>query len=70
MLFVIGLSPLAGDWISIKLIMVVIYILLGMVVLHFGKTPVIRRLAWLGALMVFACIVWLAHFKEILPLAM
>jgi len=69
MLFVIGLSPLAGDWISIKLVMVVIYILLGMVVLHFGKTPAVRRLAWLGALMVFACVVWLAHFKEIPSLA-
>ena len=69
MMFVAGLSPLQGGWISVKLAMVLVYILLGMGVLHFGRTGLVRRMAWAGALLVFAYIVCLAHFKEILPLA-
>lgn len=69
LLFVIGLSPLAGGWISVKLVAVFIYIVLGMVTLHFGRTMAIRRKAGAGALFVFAYILLLAHFKEVLPLA-
>jgi len=70
MMFVLGLSPFAGGWISVKLVMVLVYVLLGMVVLHFGRTRLVRRMAWGGALVAFVYIVLLAHFKEILPLAM
>jgi len=69
LMFMIGLSPLAGGWISAKLLAVFVYIVLGTIALYFGRTMEVRRMAWAGALLVFAYIVWLAHFKEILPLA-
>jgi len=68
MMFVLGLSPFAGGWISVKLVMVLVYILLGMVVLHYGRSEKVRRMAWVGALVAFIYIALLAHFKEILPL--
>ena len=68
MMFVLGLSPFAGGWISVKLVMVLVYILLGMVVLHYGRTELVRRMAWVGALVAFIYIALLAHFEEILPL--
>jgi uncharacterized membrane protein SirB2 len=68
MMFIVGFSPLQGGWFSVKLVMVLVYILLGMVVLHFGRTEWVRRMAWVGALVAFIYIALLAHFKEILPL--
>jgi len=69
LVFVTGQYPFVYDWITVKLVIVVAYIGLGFVALHFGKSQRIRRAAWLAALVLFAYIVVLAHSKQIIPLA-
>ena len=67
LVFVTGQYPFEQAWISIKLLMVVLYIGLGFVVLRFGRTLSARRTARGAALLVFAYIVWLAVSKSPWP---
>ncbi len=52
--------PGVVDWLTVKLVAVVVYIGLGMVAFRFARTRSLRLAAWLSALLVFALIVWLA----------
>ena len=53
-------------WLMAKIIALLIYIGLGAVALHWGKSKQIRSMAWIAALLVFAYIVAVAVTK--LPL--
>lgn len=65
LVFVTGQYPFVVDWITIKLLAVIVYIALGFVVFRFGRTRKVKKAAWLTALAVFACIVWLAVFRQV-----
>lgn len=59
--------PFESPWITAKLAAVALYIGLGFVVMRFGRTEVVRRTAWLAALVVFAYIVAVAVSRSPLP---
>jgi len=65
LVLVTGQYPRGDDWISLKLLAVATYIALGFVVLRFARTQGMRLAAFVAALAVFACIVWLAHAREL-----
>ena len=52
--------PFTHDWLTAKVLALVIYISLGMVAFSYGKTKNIRVTAWLAALLCFAYIVSVA----------
>lgn len=61
---ILGLSPLAVGWFGVKLLMIVVYIVLGITafrIRHQGKSV----LVFLAALAAFLSIAWLALFKPI-----
>jgi len=72
LLFILGITlmlmsqqyPGTNNWLTCKLIALVIYILLGMVVMKWGKTRFSRMIAWLSALLVFAYMVGVAFTKQ------
>jgi uncharacterized membrane protein SirB2 len=59
--------PFESPWLTAKLAAVAAYIYLGFVVMRLGRTPAVRRAAWLGALVVFAYIVSVAVTRSPLP---
>lgn len=59
--------PFEQNWLTAKLLALVVYILLGMVALRFGKTKQLRVAAWLLAVMVFGYIVSVALSRNPLP---
>lgn len=63
MVYIMGVNPLTTFWISEKIIGLLIYILLGMVALRWGKTKTVKKVAASAALIVFAYIVYVAHYK-------
>ena len=63
MVYIMGVNPLTTFWIAEKIIGLLIYILLGMVALRWGKTKMTKRIAASAAVMVFAYIVYVAHYK-------
>lgn len=65
LVLITGQYPFTVTWITVKLLAVIVYIALGFVVFRFGRTRKVRKTAWLTALAVFACIVWLAVFRQI-----
>lgn len=61
---ILGLSPLTAGWFGLKLLLIVVYILLGVTAFrtrHQGKAV----LVFLAALAAFLSIAWLALFKPI-----
>lgn len=61
---ILGLSPFSAGWFGVKLLLIVVYIVLGIKafrIRHQGKAV----LVFLAALAVFLSIVWLALFKPI-----
>ena len=54
-------------WIGAKIIALFVYVGVGMVALHGGRSKSVRAVAWLAALAVFFYIVAVAMTKEILP---
>ncbi len=48
--------PFVDHWLTAKVLVLVIYIMLGMIALNYGKTKGIRITAWVGALFCFAYI--------------
>lgn len=64
MLVVWRVSPLQIDWLSAKVIALLVYIGLGMIALRFGKTRGVRITAWLFALLTAAYIVSVAYSKS------
>lgn len=63
MVYIMGVNPLTTSWISEKIIGLLIYILLGMVALRWGKTKTVKKVAASAAVIVFAYIVYVAHYK-------
>jgi uncharacterized membrane protein SirB2 len=59
--------PLAQAWLTAKVVGLIAYIVLGTIALKRGRTPAIRRIAFGGALLVFAYIVAVAMTKSVLP---
>lgn len=60
--------PLANDWLTAKVVGLLVYIGLGMVALRRGKTRKARIMAWTGALLAFGYIVAVALSRDPLPL--
>jgi uncharacterized membrane protein SirB2 len=50
----------ANGWLTTKLVLVVIYVVLGTFALKRGRTPSVRLTCWLAALLVFATILGIA----------
>jgi len=48
--------PFTHNWLTAKILALIVYIALGMVALHYGKTKKIRIMAWLAALFCFSYI--------------
>jgi len=52
--------PIVHTWLTVKLLAVIAYIILGSIALKYGKTKGIRLMMWLIALGVFAYIITVA----------
>lgn len=60
--------PFVNGWLTLKVILLVVYIGLGLVSLRFGRIKPVRLGAWVAALLVFAYIVLVAVTKSPQPL--
>lgn len=58
--------PFARDWLTLKLALVVLYIVLGTFALRRGRTPRIRRWCTVGAVAVFAAILLVARNRGLI----
>ena len=56
--------PFVDDWLTAKVIALVIYILLGTIALKRGRTRRMRFVAWVVALAVFGYIVGVARMRD------
>jgi uncharacterized membrane protein SirB2 len=56
--------PFVHDWLTVKVIALVVYILLGTIALHRGKDKRQRILALIAAMVVFGFIVSVAHYHN------
>jgi len=68
MAFWSGQYPFRQDWLTAKLLALILYIVLGSIALKRGKTPAIRATALLAALLVFAYILGVAMTRQLIPL--
>ena len=64
-----GQWPLAQPWLSAKLLALLVYIALGMVALHWGRTRRRQATALVAACAVFAYMVAVAMTRSVLPWA-
>jgi uncharacterized membrane protein SirB2 len=55
--------PFVDAWLTAKVIGLIIYILLGMLALHWGKTANVRNTAWIFGLVTFLYIISVAILK-------
>lgn len=60
--------PFTNNWLTAKVLALLLYIGLGMVALRRGKTRKVRVAAWIGALIAFAYIVSVAISRHPFPL--
>jgi uncharacterized membrane protein SirB2 len=58
---IIGQYPFVNGWLTVKVIALVAYILLGMQALKHERSQAVRRVSFLGAVAVFAFIVTVAR---------
>lgn len=63
----IGQYPGVNDWLSAKLLALLVYIGLGTIALKRGRSKRTRVLAWLGAILVFGYIVAVALTRQVVP---
>ena len=63
MIYILDLNPFTTPWLAEKLLGLVIYILLGMVALKWAKNRWIKTLAAVMAIITFAYIIYVAHYK-------
>ncbi len=61
---VVGQNPFVDGWITVKVIALVVYIVLGMQALKVGRSQSARRVAFLAAVIVFAFIVTVARTRS------
>lgn len=59
--------PMAQNWLTAKILALLLYIALGTVALRRGRSPRVRRLAFAGALTVFGYIVAVAVTRQPWP---
>lgn len=59
--------PGVQDWLSAKVVALLVYIVLGMIALKRGRTRTVRALAWLAALATFVYIVAVARTRSAWP---
>ncbi|MEN8132901.1 MAG: SirB2 family protein [Pseudomonadota bacterium] len=59
--------PFVQAWLTLKVVLLLVYIVLGMVAIKRGRTKQVRVGAWLAALAVFAYIVMIALNKSVNP---
>lgn len=59
--------PVVENWLSAKVVALLVYIALGMVALRRGRTRGVRAAAWLAALAVFGYIVAVARSRSVWP---
>lgn len=64
----IGQYPFVDSWLTVKVLLVVAYIVLGAYGLKYGRTERVRMACWLAALVVFAYIVTIARAHDPLGL--
>src|SRR5262245_8946911 len=64
LVWMLRVSPFAVPWIAAKIVGLVVYIVLGMVALHYGRSKRVRIAAWLAAMMTFGYIVSVAITKD------
>ena len=64
LLTMLDMNPLQHPWLLAKFVAIFAYVGLGMVAFRFGRTPRIRSLAFVGALMAFAFVVGAALLKS------
>jgi uncharacterized membrane protein SirB2 len=53
---IIGQYPFVNSWLTVKVLLLVVYIALGVIALRPGRSAGVRLAAWLAALTVFAFI--------------
>ena len=58
--------PGINHWLTAKVALLIVYILLGMVALKWGRSKGVRTTAWVLAMLVFAAIVLIALRKPVL----
>lgn len=58
---VLQLSPVASPWLGVKLLLLPVYVVLGMLALKRGRTPAIKRAAYVAALAVLLFMVTVAR---------
>jgi uncharacterized membrane protein SirB2 len=63
MVYLLGVNPLTTFWLTEKIIGLLVYILLGLIALRWGKTRTIKIIAACLAITVFCYIVYVAHYK-------
>ncbi|MFO1434211.1 MAG: SirB2 family protein [Candidatus Competibacteraceae bacterium] len=63
LIFMLHQYPFVHGWLTAKVLGLLVYIGLGMIALHYGRTKRIRVLAWLAACLVFIYIVTIAVYK-------
>jgi uncharacterized membrane protein SirB2 len=66
MVIISGQYPLQQNWLTAKIIALLIYIALGMIAFRFAKTNRAKITAWLLAIVVFGYIVMVALKKSVL----
>ena len=69
LVFMLHQYPGTQTWLTVKLVALLLYIVVGSIALKRGKTKTIRTLAWIGALGVFFYIIAVALSREVNPLA-
>jgi uncharacterized membrane protein SirB2 len=62
-----GQWPFAQAWLGAKVTALLVYILLGMVALHWGRNPLQKGLAFGAALLCFAYILGVATTRSVMP---
>lgn len=70
LVFITEQYPGVMGWLTVKLIALLVYIGLGMVALHWGKTRQIRITAWIASIIVFSYIVSVALTRNPLSFLM
>lgn len=56
--------PFIHNWLTVKVVALIVYIGLGTVALKRGKTPTIRGIAFVGAIITFGYIVSVAWYRH------
>jgi uncharacterized membrane protein SirB2 len=53
--------PLVHSWLTVKVVLLIVYIVLGTLALKRGRTPRVRFGAWVAAILVYAMIISVAR---------